>query len=104
MKYTNDQKATTNIFINFGRENFSFKSQVLPFNKTVCAGLDKEFADAINEFFKEYPLKKLPSGTIYSATSVIQKPFCISDGGQQGHGAHVLIVIGKILLRSSEYI
>ncbi len=64
MKYTNDQKATTNIFINFGRENFSFKSQVLPFNKTVCAGLDKEFADAINEFFKEYPLKKLPSGTI----------------------------------------
>ena len=26
--------------------------------------MDKEFADAINEFFKEYPHGKLPSGTI----------------------------------------
>lgn len=64
MKYTNNQKNKTNIIINFGREKFSFKSQVLPFNKEVCVGLDKEFADAINEFFKEYPLGKLPSGTI----------------------------------------
>lgn len=64
MKYTNNQKNKTNIIINFGREEFSFKSQVLPFNKDVCVGLDKEFADAINEFFQEYPLGKLPSGTI----------------------------------------
>lgn len=26
--------------------------------------MDKEFADAIDEFFKEYPFGKLPSGTI----------------------------------------
>lgn len=38
--------------------------ELLPFNKAICVGLDKEFADAIDEFFKEYPLGKLPSGTI----------------------------------------
>ncbi len=64
MKYTDNQKNKTDIIINFGRENLSYKSQVLPFNKAVCVGLDKEFADAIDEFFKEYPLGKLPSGTI----------------------------------------
>lgn len=64
MKYTNNQKNKTDIIINFGRENLSYKSEVLPFNKAVCLGLDKEFADAIDEFFKEYPLGKLPSGTI----------------------------------------
>ena len=64
MKYTDNQKNKTDIIINFGRENRSFKSQVLPFNKEVCIGLDKEFADAIDEFFKEYSLGKLPSGTI----------------------------------------
>lgn len=64
MKYTDNQKNKTDIIINFGRENFFYKSQVLPFNKAVCAGLDKEFADAIDEFFKEYPFGKLPGGTI----------------------------------------
>ncbi len=64
MKYTDNQKNKTDIIINFGRETLSFKSQVLPFNKAVCIGLDKEFADAIDEFFKEYPQEKLPSGTI----------------------------------------
>lgn len=64
MKYTNNQKNKTDVIINYGKENLSFKSQVLPFNKAVCVGLDKEFADAIDEFFKEYPLGKLPSGTI----------------------------------------
>ena len=64
MKYTDNQKNKTDIIINFGRENLSFKSQVLPFNKAVCVGLDKEFADAIDEFFKEYSLGKLPGGTI----------------------------------------
>ena len=64
MKYTYNQKNKTDIMINFGRENLSYKSQVLPFNKAVCVGLEKEFADAIDEFFKEYPLEKLPSGTI----------------------------------------
>lgn len=39
-------------------------TKVLPFNKAVCVGLDKEFADAIDEFFREYPLRKLPGGTI----------------------------------------
>lgn len=64
MKYSNNQKNQTDIIINLGRDNISFKSQVLPFNKEVCVGLDKEFADAIGEFFKEYPLGKLPCGTI----------------------------------------
>ena len=41
-----------------------FKSQVLPFNKEVTIGLNKEFADAIDEFFKGYLLGKLPGGTI----------------------------------------
>lgn len=43
---------------------FFFQSQVLPFNKSVCVGLNKEFADAIHEYFKEYPQNELPSGTI----------------------------------------
>lgn len=64
MKYMDNQKNKTDIIINFGRENISYKSQVLPFNKAICAGLNKEFADAIDEFFKEYPLGKLPHGTI----------------------------------------
>ncbi len=64
MKYTYNQKNKTDIIINFGRESLSYKSQVLPFKRTVCVGLDKEFADAVDEFFKEYPLGKLPGGTI----------------------------------------
>lgn len=64
MKYTNNLQNKTDIIINFGRENISYKSQVLPFNKDICVGLDKEFADAVEEFFKEYPLGKLPGGTI----------------------------------------
>lgn len=64
IKYMDDQKDETNIIIDFASETFSFKSQVLPYNKTVCAGLNKEFADAIGEFFEEYSLGKLPGGTI----------------------------------------
>lgn len=64
MKYTNNLQNKTDIIINFGRENISYKSQVLPFNRDICVGLDKEFADAVEEFFKEYPLGKLPGGTI----------------------------------------
>ncbi len=64
MKYIDNPKNKTDIIINFGKENISYKSQVLPFNKAICVGLDKEFADAIDEFFKEYPHGKLPSGTI----------------------------------------
>lgn len=64
MKYLNNKKNRTDVIINFGREDISYKSQVLPYNKAICVGLDKEFADAINEFFQEYPLGKLPSGTI----------------------------------------
>lgn len=44
MKYTDDQNNKTDIMINFGREYLSYKSQVLPFNKAVCVGLDKDFA------------------------------------------------------------
>ncbi len=44
MKYINNQKNRTDIRINFGRENLFYKSQVLPFNKDVCVGLDKEFS------------------------------------------------------------
>lgn len=64
MKYTNNQENKTDIVINFGGKDIYFNSHVLPFNKDVCLGLDKEFADAIDEFFSEYPIGKLPSGTI----------------------------------------
>lgn len=64
MKYTSNLKNKTDIIINFGRENLFYKSRVLPFNKEVCVGLDKEFADAIDEFFKDYPHEKLPRGII----------------------------------------
>ncbi len=64
MKYIRNKKNKTDIIINFGRDARFFKSQVLPFNKEVTIGLDKEFADAIDEFFKEYPLYKLPGGII----------------------------------------
>lgn len=47
-----------------GKENISYKSRVLPFNKAISVGLNKEFADAIYEFFKENSHGKLPSGTI----------------------------------------
>lgn len=64
MKYMNNKKNEADIIVNFGRDTRFFKSQVLPFSKEVAIGLDKEFADAIAEFFKEYPLCKLSSGTI----------------------------------------
>lgn len=64
MKYTDNKKNNTDIIINFGRESRSYKSQVLPFSKAVCIGLNKEFADALYEFFKEDSFGKLPSGTI----------------------------------------
>ena len=64
MKYMDNQKNKTDIIINYGEKNTSYKSQVLPFNKTICAGLNNEFADATDEFFKEYHLGKLPGGTI----------------------------------------
>jgi len=64
MNFTDNQENKTDIIVNYGRENITFKSQVLPFNKNVCVGLDKEFADSIYEFFQEYPHRMLPSGTI----------------------------------------
>ena len=64
MKYTKNQNDATNIIINFGNNKRFLKSHVLPFNKEVYVGLDKEFADAIDEFFEEYPVGNLPGGTI----------------------------------------
>ena len=61
MKYINNEKNKTNIIINLGKENISYKSRVLPFNKAISVGLNKEFADAIYEFFKENSHGKLPS-------------------------------------------
>ncbi len=64
MKYTKNQNDAMDIIINFGREKCFFNSNILPFNKDVCVGLNKEFADAIYEFFEEFPIGNLPSGTI----------------------------------------
>lgn len=64
MKYRNNQKNKTDIIINYGRENYTYKSQVLPFNKNIYVGLNKEFAEAIYEFFIENYDEKLPCGTI----------------------------------------
>lgn len=64
MKYTDNQTDKADIIINYGRENVSFQSNVLPFNKVICAGLDKEFADAVYSFFSAYNARNLPCGTI----------------------------------------
>lgn len=64
MKYIHKQQNSTDIIIRYGNESRLFNSQVLPFNKNVYMGLDKEFADAIGEFFEKYPIKKFPNGTI----------------------------------------
>lgn len=64
MKYVNNQDNKVDIVVDYGRNDTLFKSQVLPFNKSIHIGIDKEFADAIYEYFQEYPQKELPSGTI----------------------------------------
>lgn len=64
MKYTDNQKDNVDILVEYGRNDTFFQSQVLPFNKSVRIGLDREFADAIYEYFEEYPQKQLPNGTI----------------------------------------
>lgn len=64
MRYTNNKETGTDVIINFGRSDISFSSFVLPFNQDVHIGLDEEFANAIDDFFKECSLEKLPSGTI----------------------------------------
>lgn len=64
IKYTNNINNETQITVQYGGENNLIKSQVLPFNKLVCVGLDEEFAEAICEFFVEYSQELLPSGTI----------------------------------------
>ncbi len=64
MRYTDNQENNVNILVSFGRDDILFQSQVLPYNKSVCVGLNREFADAIHEYFQEYPQNELPSGTI----------------------------------------
>lgn len=64
MKYIDNHKDRTNLLINFGHEDLTFQSQVLPCGVDIQVGLNEEFADAIEEFFKEYPDRKLPCGTI----------------------------------------
>lgn len=64
MRYTNNKESETDVIINFGRSDITFSSFVLPFNKDVHIGLDEEFANAIDEFFRECSMEKLPSGTI----------------------------------------
>lgn len=64
MKYTDNQADRADIIINYGREDIIFQSNVLPFNKVICAGLDKEFADTVYSFFSGYPARDLPCGTI----------------------------------------
>ena len=64
MKYTDNQKDNVDILVNYGRNDTFFQSQILPYNKNVCTGLDKEFADAIYEYFEEYSQNQLPKGTV----------------------------------------
>ncbi len=64
MRYLNDKKSKTDIVVNYEGKKILCQSQVLPFNKDIYVGLDKEFADAIKGFFDEYPIRKLPAGTI----------------------------------------
>lgn len=64
MKYSSDVRKDVNIEINYGMENISFSSQVLPFNKKINVGLNVEFAEAIKEYFMFCSTKRLPVGTI----------------------------------------
>lgn len=66
MSYKSDPKAdTANIVINYGEEDISFNSQVLPSHKEVSVGLERKFVEAVEEFFVEYASKyELPGGTI----------------------------------------
>lgn len=64
MRYRNNQRNKTDIIINYGCEDDFFISQVLLLSKTVRIGLNREYLNAIDEFFKEYPLGMLSSGTI----------------------------------------
>ncbi len=64
MKYIYKQQNTTDIIIHYGNEKRFYQSQVLPENKKIYIGLEKEFAEAIEEFFEKYTMNKLPSGII----------------------------------------
>jgi hypothetical protein len=64
MKYVKMKQKKTDVIIHYGENGKFFKSQVLPFNKNISMGLGREYAEAIDEFFKEYPIGKLPNGVI----------------------------------------
>lgn len=63
MKYTPKPSSKTDIFIRFGKERVTYRSKVIPFNKSVHVGLNKEFVDAIEDFF-DLCNGNLPRGTI----------------------------------------
>ena len=63
MKYTPKPSSKTDIFIRFGKERVTYRSKVIPFNKSVHVGLNKEFVDAIEDFF-DLCNGNLPCGTI----------------------------------------
>lgn len=64
MKYSSSKKESVNVIINYGMENTSFQSKVLPVHKIINVGLQLEFAKAIEEFFVECSMDRLTGGTI----------------------------------------
>lgn len=63
MKYTPIASSIADVFIRFGKEKVTYRSKVIPFNKSVHVGLNKEYVDAIEDFF--YLCNgKLPCGMI----------------------------------------
>lgn len=64
MEYIFNESNLTNICIEFNRDTTISNQKEILQNKNAIIGLNNEFAKAIEEFFVEYPSKKLPSGTI----------------------------------------
>lgn len=64
MRYSKKNSNETQIYIRSNRTDIVFESQVFLGNKKIYIGLDEEFEEAIEEFFKERPDQSLPAGII----------------------------------------
>ena len=63
MRYKKNKNNYTDILINYGNEGGKMLSENKLFNKNAIVGLNREFANAIYEFFRESQLN-IPSGSI----------------------------------------
>lgn len=64
VEYVPNQSDKTNIIIEYDRESVDDTIKDMMTNKKAILGLNEEFAKNLEEFFVEYPAKRLPQGTI----------------------------------------